>query len=333
MYTDTCYTSVDPEGEALLLSRIVVVPVAGSKKRRREEKRCTEPCFEYARSGTCKFGDSCRFGHDVVKALPADMGKVAMRELAAKRAADYSSGAAAASSSAAETSHAAGVAAADAELPPPPPPPPLVASGAGEEPQAAAASAADSADDAKVALAGLGALVGPSVTPLSMIARFYTRFFSLGFDANRFSEDHYVHLQANRIALVGIAPAHPLVRLNLTVKSVVFNASLVGAPEVSGKHKRGAAWVEADTVVATATTDDGREWPLRVGVRSNLLELNSRLEAEPWLLTAKSATSGFLAVVNMHLKRVIEVTSGLLNEQDYAELCTMRGLPGPRHGQ
>ena len=324
MYGDTVYTSIDPDGEALLLSRIVVVPVAGSKKRRREEKRCTEPCYEYARSGACKFGDSCRFGHDVVKALPEDMGKVAMRELAAKRAADYSSGAAAASSSAVETSHATGAAADAPDLSPN-----LVIS-VGEEPQAAAAPAADSAYDAKVALSGLGALVGPSVTPLSMIARFYTRFFSLGFDANRLSEDHYVHLQANRIALVGIAPAHPLVRLNLVVKSVVFNASLVGAPEVSGKHKRGAAWVEADTVVATATTDDGREWPLRVGVRSNLLELNSRLEAEPWLLTAKSATSGFLAVVNMHLKRVIEVTSGLLNEQDYAELCAMRGLPGPR---
>ena len=45
-------------------------------------------------------------------------------------------------------------------------------------------------------------------------------------------------------------------------------------------------------------------------MRANLLEVNARLEAEPWLLTAKPATAGFLAVVNMQLKRVLEVTGG-----------------------
>jgi hypothetical protein len=58
--------------------------------------------------------------------------------------------------------------------------------------------------------------------------------------------------------------------------------------------------------------------------------VHARLEAEPWLLTAKPATAGFLAVVNMQLKRVLEVTGGLLGEADYAELCEARGLPGPR---
>jgi hypothetical protein len=95
--------------------------------------------------------------------------------------------------------------------------------------------------------------------------------------------------------------------LRLPVVRVAFARALADAGGVSGKHKRGAAWVEADTVIAVATTADGREWPLRAGVRASVLEINARLEAEPWLLTQKAPTAGFLAVVNMQLKRVLRV--------------------------
>ena len=48
------------------------------------------------------------------------------------------------------------------------------------------------------------------------------------------------------------------------------------------------------------------------------------------LLTRKAPTVGHLAVLNVHLKRVLEVTSGLLSEAAYGDLCAARGLPGPR---
>lgn len=352
-FDDTYFTTLDAARAEAVLAKIVVHTVSGSKKRRREDRRGTQPCYEYARTGVCKFGEACRYGHDTFKATTDESAKVVMRKLATQRAANFTAGGSSAgvdlgaddvggggasggAGAAAEDIRAegaapeasdAGAVASDT----------VFAAAAVTAPPTAAGAAAESvlkeADAGVVALVGLAALVGPTVTPLSMVARFYTRLFSPGQDVTRRSEDQYVHLQANRIAIVGIAPAHPLLRLRLAVKSVVFNVALVGGPALTGKHKHGAAWIEADTVIATATTEDGRTWPLRAGVRANLLELNSRLEAEPWLLTAKAPTTGFLAVVNMQLKRVIEVTAGLLSEEDYAELCTARALPGPRATQ
>jgi hypothetical protein len=358
-FEDTRFITLDAERAAAMLAKIIVHTVAGSKKRRREDRRGSQPCYEYARTGVCNYGPSCRYGHENLKATPDDAGKVAMRKLATLRAANFTAGAGVEVGAGA----GAGVGAGDASDEIAAAASTTMTTDNNTEPEmrlpATAAAAVSSRDmeiivpstgvnsDASattitsalvvvnppevVALVGLAALVGPTVTPLSMVARFYTRLFSPGQDAARCSEDQYVHLQANRIAIVGLAPAHPLLRLHLVVKSVVFNAALVGGPALTGKHKHGALWVEADTVIATATTEDGRSWPLRAGVRANLLELNSRLEAEPWLLTAKAPTAGFLAVVNMQLKRVLEVTAGLLGEEDYAQLCGARGLPGPRN--
>ena len=138
-----------------------------------------------------------------------------------------------------------------------------------------------------------------------------------------------MHLQANRVCLVGLAPAHPLVRLRLDVVRVVFNPALRECAVPSGRKKRGGGFVEASTLLATATTRDGREWPLHSALRANLVELNLRLEEEPALLTRKHATAGHLAVLSLQLKSVIEVTAGLLSEESYEQLCAARGLPPP----
>lgn len=292
IFADTHFTVLDAEAEAEALSTVIISGAAGSKKRRREAQRGSQPCHEFARSGACKYGDSCRFGHEVVKEGPD--ARSHMRGLAVARAARFEGGAAAS---------------AEAD-----------AGAEGEQ-----RLEEDAVED--VALAGLSAMVGPTVTPLSMIERFYTRLFSLGVDAIRRGEDQFVHLQANRVALVGIAPAHPLLRLGLTVQSVAFDQKHFSASAPTGKHKHGAIWVEAETIIATATTTDGRTWPLRAGVRACVLEVNTRLELEPMLLTQKAPTLGHIAVLNIHLKRVFEVTNALVKEAEYEKLCAARGLP------
>jgi hypothetical protein len=317
-FADTHYATLDPAAEAAALATIVAYVAEGSKKRRREALKGSQPCHEFARTGACKFGDACRFGHEVVKEGPD--AREHMRGLAIAREARFVGGAGegagmggGAGAGAGADGGAGAGASADAAAT-----------------DAAAGSGAGAAPVADAALSGLAHMVGRAVTPLSMIERFYTRLFAPGADAARRGADQYVHLQANRVALVGLAPAHPLLRLRLAVTSVVFDARLTAAETPTGKHKHGALWVEADTVIATATTADGRTWPLRAGVRAMVLEVNARLEAEPALLTRKAPTVGHLAVLNVHLKRVLEVTSGLLTEAAYGDLCAARGLPGPR---
>jgi len=179
-------------------------------------------------------------------------------------------------------------------------------------------------------------MVGPQVSHLSQVARYYTRMFSPGLGSgspgNAPGWDIYVHLQANRVSVVGLAYAHPLLlhAKGSPLVSVAFLPTFANISEhLSGKRKKGSLWVEATTVIANATTADGRVWPLRAGMRGNLVEVNQRLVTHPTLLIKKPATQGHLALIITHLKRVLEVTRELLSETDYTALCTARGLPGP----
>jgi hypothetical protein len=206
----------------------------------------------------------------------------------------------------------------------------FVAGGGGEEAGApssssstAAAAAADAAAAAAAApsAAALERMVGPQVTPLSVVARYYTRLFAPGVGGVAPPGwDTYVYLQANCVAIVGLAPSHALLAHASPVAALAFTPP---AALVPGKP----AWLEADTVLAVATTEDGRQWPLRAGLRGTLTELNSRLEANPGLLKSHAATRGHLAVLTLAAKRVPDATRGLLGEQEFHALCRARGLP------
>jgi len=206
------------------------------------------------------------------------------------------------------------------------------ASGGGAAASSAAAAAAAPAASSVLAGTMSERLVGPQVTPLSAVARYYTRLFSPGCGVGASSPgwDIFVHLQANKCCVVGLAAAHPLLlhaARTSPLASLALAPAMASGVQLSGKRKKGALWVEAETVIAIATTADGRAWPLRAGMRGSLVEFNLRLLTHPGLLTKKPATQGHLAIILTDLKRVMEVTRGLLGEEDYATLCAARGLP------
>jgi hypothetical protein len=191
----------------------------------------------------------------------------------------------------------------------------LFVAGGGEQALAAAPRAAP-----LPATSPLDRMVGPQVTPLSVVARYYTRMFAPGVGgAAPPGWDNYVYLQANCVAVVGLAPSHALLAHASPVAALAFTPPPALVP---GKPP----WVEADTVVAVATTADGRQWPLRAGLRGTLTELNRRLEANPRLLNTHAATRGHLAVVTLAAKRVPDATRGLLGEAEFQTLCRARGL-------
>ena len=314
------YTVLDAALEALVLSRLPAQSGgAGSKKRRREELKATRSCYDWVNTGACSYGEACRYSHDpAVKPEQGNRSRNTLRALAQEREHLFVTGTVAGSSSSSSSSSAAGGGGGEAPAPGAPAP--------------SAASAAVSTFLASTTLEDR--LVGPQVTPLSALARYYTRLYSPGTGAGASSPgwDTYVHLQANKCCVVGLAAAHPLLLHAARCSPIVALAlapalAAPGAMSLSGKRKKGAVWVEAETVLATATTADGRQWPLRAGMRGSLVEFNARLLARPGLLTLRPATQGHLAVVLTDLKRVLEVTRGLMGEGDYAQLCAARGLP------
>ena len=294
------FATLDAAAEAAALGALAAAPPAfGSKKRRREATRASRPCHEFAASGSCAYGAACKYAHgEALEAAPEAQGRAAMRALALRREQLFVGGGESGDGGAASA--------------------PSAPAHAPAAPLPAAAAAAG--------FTALERMVGPTVTPMSMVRRYYTRLFAPGVSppggAAPPGWDAYVYLQANCVAVVGLAPSHALLHAASPVTSVAF-AALPGT--VWGK----APWVEADTVIALATTADGRAWPLRAGVRGTLTEPNPRRAAEPHLLRAHAATRGHLAVITLHAKRVLEATQGLLGEADFTALCRARGLPGP----
>lgn len=323
------FTTLDAALEALILSKLPPKQGAqsghGAKKRRREEMRGTQSCHSWVSTGTCSYGDACRYSHsDVVAPVVEQRGKDQMRALAIEREKLFIKGGVASGGveGGAEGGDGAGAGG---------------AAGGGAAGSSTAATTTKVPDLATLSTLGNAQerMVGPQVTPLSQVARYYTRMFSPGVGKGGASPgwDIYVHLQANRVCVVGVASAHPLLHHAATVSpllSIAYQPAFAGiATSLSGKRKKGSLWVEADTVIAHATTADGLVWPLRAGMRGSLVEVNHRLATHPTLLTKKPATQGHLAVIMTHFKRVLEVTQDLLSETHYAQLCAARGQPGP----
>ena len=65
----------------------------------------------------------------------------------------------------------------------------------------------------------------------------------------------------------------------------------------SGKGKKGAQVVEANSVLAIVECKDGTKFTVRSHVKGKLVEVNQRLVEEPGLVVSHPMTLGYVAVV------------------------------------
>lgn len=262
------------------------VGYAPGSKRKRQEENRTELCRSWLADGTCHFGSSCKFAHSATPQTTDERSRKLLRTLATERDAHTT----------AQT---------DVDDP---------SSGAGP------------ADADEVDEDGSAPLTIPSVIqPLTAVQRYYTTMYRPDADGSA-GNDQYVHIQSNRICVVGLAPSHPILRHNLRIVSVKF-AAAVDSIEVSGKKKRGNVYVDHRTTLAVAQTACGKSFNLRSGMRGDVLEMNDALVHHPDLLRTHPATAGHIAVFNLKLKSVLDLHASLLSVEDYTELCALRGLP------
>lgn len=289
----------DPATERAILSKLAHSTEAseGGRKRQRDEVHQTVVCRAWAKEGACKFKDRCKFAHGQTGAGVAASNRQLLRDLNEERGPHLVG-----------LGHRADVAAAAAHP---------EGSGGVDAPDAAAE------DDAVEIAATL--FIPPVITPASVLARYYTTMFKPDADGTP-GNDQYVHIQSNRICVVGLAPSHPIVRCGMTVTSVAF-APAVSAMDITGKRKKGYVFVQANTSMATVKTACGATFNVRAGMRGDVLEINAALLSTPSLLSSHPSTGGHIAVMDVKLSRVMEIHQGLLRQEDYAELCKARGLP------
>jgi len=322
--------SLDAATEAALLASIA--PAAGggggSRKRQREERQA-RPCHAFADTGACKFGALCKFSHAARSAGPGPApltrqsaeaaARSLLRGLTTERARRVGEGG-------------------DA-----PDEPSIVgATGEGADCGGGDGGGGDGGGDGggsdggdncgephfaptSSAFEELPALSASTITPLTYVQRYYTRLFlpDGGVPSCR-GQDHYVHLQSNRVCIVGVAPAHPAARAGSRVVAVDFSDALRKLA-VSGKRKRGSVAVEPGYPLARVRLADGRSYVVRACLSARVLEVNRRLETEPGLLGALPETAGFVAILELQLAKVVAARATLLSEARYAQLLACRG--------
>jgi hypothetical protein len=96
-----------------------------------------------------------------------------------------------------------------------------------------------------------------------VVERYYDQVFRA--DEGSEMEDFYIHLHVNGLAVVGIAPCHPILRLGLTVEGVNFNANGKDylKSKAQGKKKKGAAKLDDKTVVCDVLCTNGQTYRMR----------------------------------------------------------------------
>jgi len=223
-------------------------------------------------------------------------------------------------------------------------------------PRAVVASAPSSASPSPLPAQACAsaAASAPSPAPAPVLARYYTSYLTrAGAAAALF------HVHSNQTHVSCLSPRHALVAAlrggggggvcSTVVASwrwapVVAHLSAQGCAAAAAagdkRSKRSQrAMVDRETVLATARTADGREWPLRAGVRGWVIELNDRLD-EPAdataLLRDAPAEAGWLAILSLPSRMRALATADAVHVADVAALdgawhaSLVSGGPPPR---
>ncbi|XP_039185178.1 protein Abitram isoform X1 [Crotalus tigris] len=180
--------------------------------------------------------------------------------------------------------------------------------------------------------------------------RYFTRWYKPDVKGNQ-CEDHCILQHSNRICVITIADAHPLLQKEKPIKSISYQISANCSRlknKVSGKSKRGAegrrrsaAWLP-DRTAGTAEAalgaqfltelaplcrilcSDGEEYTIYSCIRGKLIEVNENILENPSLLQEKPSTEGYIAVVLPKFEESKKVTQGLLTREEYKEVLSKR---------
>lgn len=155
----------------------------------------------------------------------------------------------------------------------------------------------------------------------SITQRYYTPYYFI--QENNRQEDQCVLFHSNRIALITLAPTHPILKENKLIKKIDFqiNDNCNRAKnKVSGKGKRGAQPLQKNSILCHIICEDGSNYSPRSCINGKLVEVNDQLIENPNLLTTSPQEEGFIALVLPNLHKVDEIKNELIKEEDYIKM-------------
>ncbi|XP_071102083.1 protein Abitram-like [Haliotis cracherodii] len=170
-----------------------------------------------------------------------------------------------------------------------------------------------------------------SKRPPTVVERYFEQRFKINVKGQQ-REDHCVLSHSNRICIVTLAQSHPVVAQKKTVTSVNFkvkdNIDRLDN-KVTGKSKRGAQILKANSPLCIITCDDGSEFTVYSCIRGMLVEVNEHLSEKPNLVVDKFQTEGYIAVVLPRLYEFEREMKSLLSHEVYKSKMAERDLEAP----
>ncbi|XP_010212622.1 PREDICTED: protein Simiate [Tinamus guttatus] len=140
-------------------------------------------------------------------------------------------------------------------------------------------------------------------------------------------EDFCVLQHSNRICVITLAEAHPLLQNGKAIKSINYQISANCSRlqnKVSGKSKRGAQFLTEFAPLCRISSSDGEEYTIYSCIRGRLIEVNENILNNPAILQEKPSTEGYIAVVLPKFEESKSITQGLLTQEEYEEVLLKR---------
>ncbi|KAM4791757.1 protein Abitram [Corvus cornix cornix] len=156
--------------------------------------------------------------------------------------------------------------------------------------------------------------------------RYFTRWYKPDVKG-RPCEDFCVLQHSNRICVITLAEAHPLLQSGKTIKNINYQISANCSRlqnKVSGKSKRGAQFLTELAPLCRISSSDGEEYTIYSCIRGRLIEVNENILSNPALLQEKPSTEGYIAVVLPKFEESKSITQGLLTQKEYEEVLLQR---------
>ncbi|CAG8532873.1 15607_t:CDS:2 [Acaulospora morrowiae] len=123
---------------------------------------------------------------------------------------------------------------------------------------------------------------------LAYLNQYYTKKFFLDTNENN-TEDLYIYQAPNKLCVIGLAPAHPLLQLSSftdpqlpKIKTIQYDSNVL-----SSINKKRQNPLSINSEICVITTEDGRTYSIKAGVIGWVVDINMRFEEEIDLLQHK----------------------------------------------
>jgi hypothetical protein len=159
------------------------------------------------------------------------------------------------------------------------------------------------------------------------ISKYFKRYYKVGAQTVM-GHDQYVYLHANNLAVIGIAPSHPILRTQDKVRCISFKQEKrdLTANQVSGSKKKQAFILRPEVPMCSVTMNDGSVHALSSVIRGKLIEINPKLTQNPNLILESPHDVGYICILHPRSSDILDITNSLLDEMDYKQHLKSLGI-------